>query len=170
MSRLQPLVRIILSEAQLNAESEFFFSEAKKLSLVKILLSSCGWRSFVFSKGLFVSYLGHINHHYQQVRELLGSNLNMCAQAQWHPSASDIWEIMRWNLSNKSGAYALLNASSPVPDLSGDIPLQLPEEWRVLMERLGDNLKVWKLEAKPVNLGPTNFGKAGKTRKCDEGG
>lgn len=161
LRRLQPLVSLILGNATLDPSSESFFTEAKRVSFVKVLIGAVGWRLNGLSE-LFCTYLDHAPHPYQQVRSVVGGVLNCAAQCVWVPGNASPLAAVAANLSNRSGAWAVVSGDA---DCVGDVPLVLDPRIKDAMDSLQEQMAAWRLLAKSAGKGPTNFSQAGKTRK-----
>ncbi|KAJ1565665.1 hypothetical protein HK096_000529, partial [Nowakowskiella sp. JEL0078] len=105
LRRVFPLVNLILN-SRLDPNSKSFFAEAKKLSLVRQILSAYSWRLNLLvanptdENNLLISYFENIWHPYNQVRELIGGAIDQIATNVWNVSAPNVEYLL--SLSRKA--------------------------------------------------------------------
>ena len=154
--RVEPLIQMVIEYSKLDLDSQSFFSESKKIALLRCVLSNCGWRFRKTSNVIFLRYLNQIQHPYQQVRSVLGRSLNACVQNIWSPGFKNVQEALLGNFQNKSGGVGIQVGL-------GDVPIQsnYSNELNTLLSRIED----WKIVAinTSVKGTPTDFSMACKT-------
>ncbi|TPX30864.1 hypothetical protein SmJEL517_g05679 [Synchytrium microbalum] len=150
--RLLPLIQPILSDP-LDPNSSSFFSETKKLYLVRPILASFSWRILPLALPLLPKYIQAMNSPYKQVRELLGSCIMGILQLIWHPSAPNIRTIVQW---------------STAKDSASQVPIQMDPKIKPIMINLFNDLKKARVEAKALHTTtnvttPTVYSNTAKT-------
>jgi len=82
--RLRWLVNILLNST-LSSESEYAFSETRKLGFLQILLDCYNWRLSAESLQILDHLEQHLSHSYKNIRTQIGALLNRIYFVHWHP-------------------------------------------------------------------------------------
>ncbi|CAJ0904050.1 1258_t:CDS:10 [Entrophospora sp. SA101] len=146
--RVLPIIELIL-KSKVDLTSHASFAEAKKLSFVNTLFNSFSWRMIPKSKPLLEVYFENLRHPYKQVRDVIAANINLLLQIQWHPSASNIDEILESNIKCGNGM--------------GYVPMSMDVNFKQTLDESVRLLAIWKTEKKPASEGSSEYGNAGKT-------
>ncbi|CAG8548665.1 30916_t:CDS:10 [Gigaspora margarita] len=146
--RVLPLINLVL-DSSLDPTSHASFVEAKKLFFVNTLINSFSWRIIPRSQSLLNDYFSNIRHPYKQVRDVMAANINILLQMQWHPSASNVSEIIEFNCKTVEGV--------------GYVPVILPGNFSNIIAELVQSLETWQAERKPTAAGSSEYGNASKT-------
>jgi proteasome activator subunit 4 len=152
--RVLPLVELILS-SHIDTTSHASFAEAKKLLFVSTLLSTFSWRMLPKTQPLLDEYFANIRHPYKQVRDTIAANINLVLQIQWHPSATNVTEILESNLRVGEGV--------------GFVASELNGNLKQILLGLVESLATWRMEKKPTAAGSSEYGNASKTSKYNCG-
>lgn len=84
------------------------------------------------------------------MRDILAANINVLLQIQWHPSASNVEEILENNRQNENGI--------------GFIPAKIPNNLQeIIIQELVESLEKWRAEKKPTSAGSSEYVNASKT-------
>ncbi|KAI8975614.1 hypothetical protein BDF20DRAFT_879640 [Mycotypha africana] len=148
--RIQPLIDLIVEDT-LDPLSDAAFNESRKLLLTRALLSTLQWRSKPLCQKLLLIYLNNINHPYKQVREVIGSNINVIHQIEWLPAFGSVEQLL---LANKS------------TDGIGNVPSSLTYEQQERIDAINSKLDSWFTEvrqSKTLMAGSRNYAHGSKT-------
>ncbi|KAJ3032072.1 UNVERIFIED_CONTAM: hypothetical protein HDU68_006845 [Siphonaria sp. JEL0065] len=136
--RVLPLIHFVFNW-KLDPSAQSFFTESKKLTFLKIVVSNFKWRLLPLYPALLAELLSQVRHPYQQVRDVLGVLIDEVMQLLWHPSA------------NSSG------------DFKAVVPVMPHESVNGLVEKLFEDMQVWRGVERVNNIGPSDYGNASKT-------
>ncbi|KAF9918681.1 hypothetical protein BX616_006764 [Lobosporangium transversale] len=146
--RILPLVSLIFN-TPLDKDSAAAFSESKNLFFTRAVLVSLSWRVSLLTPALTENCLGHINHPYKQVREILGHVINECFQLKPHPSYKNVQEFLSVQKAERSEPSALVES--------------LDEESARHITSLAQNLEKWRVERHPEIQGASDYTNASKS-------
>ncbi|KAF2674377.1 hypothetical protein BT63DRAFT_449370 [Microthyrium microscopicum] len=144
--RVWPLIDW-LSSFRLDVGSNAAFKESSKIHLLNQAIVEGGWH-FQLDKEIVDDFLAHIDHPYKGVREAMGVCLAYIFRTRHHESYPDIETLMK----------AQREASS-----IGTRPYQPTEDYTNMMERLLNQLEVWRKERTPGQQTPSSYTQGSKT-------
>ncbi|KAJ3008563.1 UNVERIFIED_CONTAM: hypothetical protein HDU68_003042 [Siphonaria sp. JEL0065] len=157
--RLLPLIEFVFNW-KLDPLAQSFFTESKKLTLLKIVVSNLKWRLLPLYPGLLAELFSQVRHPYQQVRDVLGVLIDEVMQLLWHPSADSVEEMIQWNIQSHGGLHPNAYKSS---DFKAVVPVVPHESVRFLVGKLFEDMQVWRGIERVNNVGPSDYGNSSKT-------
>ncbi|KAG0312267.1 hypothetical protein BGZ99_009606 [Dissophora globulifera] len=146
--RVLPLISLIFN-TPLDKDSTAAFSESKNLFFTRAVLVSMSWRVSLLTSALREDCLGHINHPYKQVREILGHVINECFQLTPHPSYKSVSEFLRVQKSEGDAPSLMVES--------------LDEKSAHQVAALVQNLEKWRIERPPAIQGASDYTNASKS-------
>ncbi|KXS09674.1 hypothetical protein M427DRAFT_75194 [Gonapodya prolifera JEL478] len=146
--RVQPILNFVLSW-RLDANSQSFFTESKKLYILKTVLNTVNWRLREISLPAIQSIVSAVAHPYKQVRDALGTVMNELLQLRWSVSEPSPVLLLKRNLRETNSGPIV---DSDVAQIVKNLLAQL-DGWRTTA--LGQRSK--------GHVGPTDYGNAAKT-------
>ncbi|KAJ3127281.1 hypothetical protein HK098_006555 [Nowakowskiella sp. JEL0407] len=152
--RSYPLVQLILN-MKLDPESQGFFAETKKLTITRQLISTYSWRILPLvatsdKTSLVFTYFDNFSHNYHQVRELIGASISSILTNLWNLSALDIQDALT-KCSEAEGNGIELQ------------PYNTNDWVSIEINRLLEQMKIWKKEPRDIHATSSKYGNARKT-------
>ncbi|KAI9335160.1 hypothetical protein BDR26DRAFT_936675 [Obelidium mucronatum] len=157
--RVLPIIRFVFNW-KLDPVAQSFFTEAKKLTLIKIVVSCFKWRLLPLYPPLLAELVSQIRHPYQQVRDVLGVVIDMIMQLLWHPSANSVEEIIQWSIFSGGSLHPDIYSAN---SFNGVVPVVLHESVKLVVENLFIDMKKWRAIERVNKIGPSDYGNASKT-------
>ncbi|KAJ3061239.1 hypothetical protein HDU98_002852 [Podochytrium sp. JEL0797] len=158
--RVLPIIQFIFNW-KLDPTAQSFFTESKKLTLLKVTISSFKWRLASLYPALLSELFTHLRNPYQQVRDILGVVIDKVMQCLWHPSADSVTQVVEWNIKSRGGLAA--DVFEAGGKYKGVIPVVPDAAVAGLVETLFRNLDVWREVPRTSNVGPSDYGNASKS-------
>ncbi|KAJ3067573.1 hypothetical protein HDU98_009213 [Podochytrium sp. JEL0797] len=149
--RVLPIIQFVLNW-KLDPEAQSFFIESKKLSVLKLMVSSFGWRLSPLYPSLLVELFTHLISPYKQVRDVLGILIAKTMQFLWYPAANSVKELVEWNLRSQGGLAVNVFDSSIA--YKGVVPVVPAGVVGGLVSQLLQDLEVWRAIPRLVTTGP----------------
>ncbi|WPH00129.1 Proteasome activator complex subunit 4 [Acrodontium crateriforme] len=136
-----------LASYRLDMDTNAAFKESSKITLLQLVISSAGWH-FQLDKPILKDFLGHLDHPYKGVREVMGTMLATIFRTRYHESYKDV--------------ATLLEAQRSASDI-GVRPYQPSDEYTATINDVVSRLEKWRLERPAGTQTPTPYTQASKT-------
>ncbi|KAI8818081.1 uncharacterized protein EV422DRAFT_538673 [Fimicolochytrium jonesii] len=151
-SRHLPLITSLLSQT-LDPTSQSFFTESKKLTTARMILTTYNWRIVSPSAStsmvteshvtlplplgeLLKTYLAALGHPYEQVRQNLGANISAAVSAAWAIRAKDVAAVFDLSRPQVTGASGQAFMPTELDAVSRPVVGDLVRQLVTLRERL----------------------------------
>ncbi|ORY39104.1 hypothetical protein BCR33DRAFT_662528, partial [Rhizoclosmatium globosum] len=157
--RVLPLIQFVFSW-KLDPSAQSFFTESKKLTLLKIVVSSFKWRLLPLYPALLAELFSQVRHPYQQVRDVLGVLIDEVLQLLWYPAANSIGQVIQWNAVSHGGLHPSAYAGS---GFNAVIPATPHPIVKPLADQLFADMDAWRKIERASNVAPSDYGNASKT-------
>ncbi|KAJ3305761.1 hypothetical protein HDU76_004956 [Blyttiomyces sp. JEL0837] len=156
--RVFPIVQHIMS-FKVDPSAASYYSESKKLYLIKVLLGQFKWRLRPWLPDLFNELMQHVRNPYQQVRESIGGLLDDILQLWWYPSARSVTMAIGWSVASHGGLIQSVDGVS----LPGVIPLEPLAVFKPSVDEFFKGMDEWRKIKRDSNFGASDYGNAAKT-------
>ncbi|KAJ3196227.1 hypothetical protein HK101_009690 [Irineochytrium annulatum] len=154
--RYLPILQIILNW-KMDPTSQSFFTETKKLLLVRLVYTLTNWRLNRQIIPILKAMVENARNPYKQTRETMGAVMDEIIQHRFYPSADSVSVMVGWNL--RAGFGVKVPLENPLP---GMLPLSPDPELRVILDGFFASIAAWRVQVDAENKDYASACKTGK--------
>jgi len=136
-----------LAGFRLNMSSNAAFKESSKMSLLEHAIDNQGWH-FQLEQPILEDLLGHLDHPYKGVREVMGRTIASIFRTRYHESHKDVATFLQHEKSVSS---------------IGSRPYQPSEQFNSTITEVFDKVEKWRHERPIGQATPSQYTMASKT-------